>query len=187
MNDVVHVLLLLLLGVVVLDLLLLLLNLLLLLDNRDGHVQLLLVEQFFALLDLFPLLGSSVLEPDFHLPFGESQAASEFGFATNGDVATVVELFLQFEPLMIRVDDAVLVFGPRFPCWIDIVVIGRFLHPFVGGSGLLGSADVVVVIIRSRHTALLLLIHADGLLSTLHVIHIDAGRRSQHILLLLSR
>ena len=51
-----------------------------------------------------------------YLAFGEAEDAGQFGLAADGDVATVVELFLQFQPLVVGVDDAVLVLGARLSC-----------------------------------------------------------------------
>lgn len=62
-----------------------------------------------AFLVLFSFLGASVLEPDFDLPFRESQSLRQFGLPPDCDVTTVVELFFQLETLMVAVNDSVLV------------------------------------------------------------------------------
>lgn len=64
-----------------------------------------------AFLVLFPFLGASVLEPDFDLPFWESEILGQLGFPSDGDVATVVELFFQLEALMVAVHHSVFVLG----------------------------------------------------------------------------
>lgn len=72
--------------------------------------------QFFAFLYLFPFLGASVLEPDLHLSLGEAQVGRQLGFPPDGYVAAVVELFFQFDSLVVRVDYSVFVFRPGFAC-----------------------------------------------------------------------
>lgn len=69
---------------------------------------------FFPFLVLLSFLGASVLEPDLNLPLGQRESLREFSFPSDGDVATVVELFLQLKALMITVDHAVLVLGTSF-------------------------------------------------------------------------
>ena len=69
---------------------------------------------FLPFLVLFSFLGASVLEPDLDLPLGQCESLREFSFPSDGDVATVVELFLQLEALVIAVDHAVLVLGTGF-------------------------------------------------------------------------
>ena len=59
-------------------------------------VDFVLVQNFIAFLDVFPLFGPSILEPDLHLSFGQIQRLRELGFPSNSDVAAVVELFFQF-------------------------------------------------------------------------------------------
>ena len=47
------------------------------------------------------------------LSLGEADVVGELGLAPDGDVAAVVELLLQLQPLVVGVDDAVLVLGAR--------------------------------------------------------------------------
>lgn len=65
-----------------------------------------------ALLVLLALLGAAVLEPDFHLAFGESEGLGELSFPPDGDVPGVMELFLQLQTLMVGVYDTIFVLGP---------------------------------------------------------------------------
>lgn len=51
-----------------------------------------------------------------HLPLREPQRGSQLSFPPDGDVATVVKLLLQLQPLVIRVHDSVFVFCPGFHC-----------------------------------------------------------------------
>ena len=69
---------------------------------------------FLTLLVLLAFLGASVLKPDLDLPLGKRETLCEFSFSSDGDVATVVELFFQLETLVITVDHAVLVLGTGF-------------------------------------------------------------------------
>lgn len=53
---------------------------------------------------------------DTYLTFGETEYAGQLGFTADGDVAAVVELLLQLEPLVVGVDNPVFVLGSRFAC-----------------------------------------------------------------------
>ena len=48
-----------------------------------------------------------------HLSLGEADVVGEFGLAPDGYVAAVVELLLQLQPLVVGIDDAILVLGAR--------------------------------------------------------------------------
>jgi len=62
------------------------------------------------------LLRSPVLEPDLDLSVGQTYWPGEFGLALDRDVLVEQKLFLEFDFLLFRVDDPVLVLGPRFTC-----------------------------------------------------------------------
>lgn len=66
------------------------------------------------LLLLLAVLGASVLEPNLYLTLGQLQGLRQFGFASNCDVARVVEFFFEFESLMVGVYDSVFVLGSSF-------------------------------------------------------------------------
>lgn len=111
----------------VLVMMLLLLLLLLLLQQTGGrrdsvvrHLHraqgILLLVEFLALLHLLPLLGPPVLEPDLHLPLRQAEIAGQLRFPPYRYVAAVVELLLELDPLVVGVDDSVLVLRPRLPC-----------------------------------------------------------------------
>lgn len=51
-----------------------------------------------------------------HLSLREPQVGGQLGLASDRDVATVVELLLKLQPLMVAVHDAVLVFRARLAC-----------------------------------------------------------------------
>ena len=65
------------------------------------------------LLGLLALLGTTVLEPDLHLSLGQGQGLGQFRFPPDRNVPGCVVLLLQLQPLVVRVDDAVLVLGSR--------------------------------------------------------------------------
>ena len=67
--------------------------------------------KFTKKLTFFP--DENSIYKKFYLSFGEAEDAGQFGFPADGDVATVVKLLLQFQPLVVRVDDSVLVLCPR--------------------------------------------------------------------------
>ena len=48
-----------------------------------------------------------------HLSLRQPDHVSQLRFPPDGDIAAVVELLLQFQPLVVGVDDAVLVLGAR--------------------------------------------------------------------------
>lgn len=70
----------------------------------------------FGLLLLLAVLGATVLEPDLHLPLGQLQVLGQLGLPADRDVARVVELLLQLEPLLVGVHHPVLVFRACLPC-----------------------------------------------------------------------
>lgn len=49
-----------------------------------------------------------------HLPLGEPQRGSQLSFPPDGNVATIVKLLLQLQPLVVRVHDPVFVLRPGF-------------------------------------------------------------------------
>ena len=51
-----------------------------------------------------------------HLPFWQAEGLCELGLPPDGDVAAVVELLLQLQPLVVAVHHSVLVLGPRATC-----------------------------------------------------------------------
>ena len=51
-----------------------------------------------------------------HLPFWQAEGLCELGLPPDGDVAAVVELLLQLQPLVVAVHHAILVLGPRATC-----------------------------------------------------------------------
>lgn len=53
-----------------------------------------------------------------YLSFWELQLLGELGLALNRNVATKVKLLFQLDALRFRVDNAVLVFGARFACFL---------------------------------------------------------------------
>lgn len=66
---------------------------------------------------LFTFFGPSILEPDFHLSFWQSQVGGQFRFPTDRNVfVDECEFFFQLDTLMVGVDDAVFVFGSSFAC-----------------------------------------------------------------------
>lgn len=50
------------------------------------------------------------------LSLREPQVGCQLRFASDSDVAAVVELLLQLQPLMVAIHHAVLVLGPRLAC-----------------------------------------------------------------------
>lgn len=69
-----------------------------------------------SLLGLLPLLGATILEPDFNLALGQPQRLGQLRLAADRDVARRVVLLLQLQALVVGVNDAVLVLGSRFAC-----------------------------------------------------------------------
>lgn len=67
------------------------------------------------LLVLLPILRPPVLEPNLDLALGEAKGSRQLCFAPDGDVAVGEgELLFQLDPLVVGVDDAVLVFRAGF-------------------------------------------------------------------------
>merc|ERR1719273_2518286 len=62
-----------------------------------------------AFLHLLPFLCTSVLEPDFPLPFCQVKSLGKFSFSPDCDVSAVVELLFQLESLVVGVNDPVFV------------------------------------------------------------------------------
>lgn len=116
---------------------------------------------FLAFLYLLTLFRSSILEPDLHLSFRETEISGELRFASNRDVTVKMELLFEFQSLMIGVDHSVLVFRPRL-AWIRLTLVGRFLHPLVRAPDLPRSRRrriVLFVIVRTYGVVVIVVIY----------------------------
>lgn len=72
------------------------------------HVQLILL--LHPLLVLFPLLGAPILEPNLDLSLAQAQILRQFRLPPDRDVLVIErELFLELDPLVVRVYDSVFV------------------------------------------------------------------------------
>lgn len=89
------------------------------------------------------LFGASVLEPNLYLSLREAESHRQLALPPHCDIFVVLKLFLQFQPLMIRVHHPVLVLGARFRPWCGCP--GRFRGPSSGYVGVLSRDEVVGV------------------------------------------
>lgn len=88
-----------------------------------------------------PLLGTSVLKPDLHLPLGKAECHWQLWLPSHCDIAVELKLFLKLHPLVVSVHHPVLVLSASLPTWSCL--FNGLLWSFPGNEGILSRDEVV--------------------------------------------